>query len=173
MRVPAAFRLLGNNSGAAAAEMALLLPLLTVIMFAGIEGGYLMWQEHKVVKGVRDGARYAGRQGFAAVNCGSGTIATDAAIKNVTRTGFPDGDNPAISPSTDDPVIVGWDSTKVTVTVACSAATNTGIYKDVTGGAPLVTVSARVPYIPLFGSLGFATSNLTLNANAQAAVMGL
>lgn len=166
---------LSCSRGAAAAELALLLPLMVVILFGMFEGGYFLYNEHKVVKGVRDGARYAARQPFAKFTCGSTTLADTAletSIENLTRTGYPSGDNPTVT-GTDNPTIPGWDNTEVTVTYTCNAATNTGLYTDVTGGAPIVTVSASVPYGPLFGIIGFDTSSLNLKAEAEAAVMGL
>jgi hypothetical protein len=50
---------------------------------------------------------------------------------------------------------------------------NNGIYKDFpnSGEAPVVTVSATVPYNSFFGALGLPFS-LNLNAQSQAAVIG-
>jgi hypothetical protein len=50
--------------GAAAAEMALVLPLLLIILFGSLELGNYFMNEHTLVKAVRDGARFAGRQTF-------------------------------------------------------------------------------------------------------------
>jgi Flp pilus assembly protein TadG len=150
--------------------MALMLPLLVLILFGGMEAGYFLWSEHKVVKGVRDGARFAGRQGFGIVNCTSGTFddaAVITAIKNVTRTGTADASN--------DPTVPGWtdNSTQVTISITCDATTKTGIYEaEPIDGAPLVTVSATVPYPSLFGYIAFDLSGIKLNAKAEAAVMG-
>lgn len=155
--------------------MALLIPLLTVLLFASLEGGHFFWAEHKVLKGVRDGARFAGRQSFGSVDCasnafGDGAI-TDTVIA-VTRTGFADGDNPMID-GADNPVVSGWADGHVTVSIDCDDTLTTGIYREVPDGAPRVTISASVPYPSLFGSLGFDAIDLTLNGEAQAAVMGL
>jgi hypothetical protein len=49
---------------AAAAEMALVMPLLLTILFSLVEAGNYFYTEHVLVKAVRDGARYAGRQDF-------------------------------------------------------------------------------------------------------------
>jgi len=159
-----------NDRGAAAAEMALLLPLLIVILFAGMEGGYFMWSEHKVVKGVRDGARYAGRQPFGTADCDSGVLLAEDAVKNVTRTGYPD---PATYPGSDIPAVPGWANDKISVTVTCDNTTVTGIYEDLPDGAPRVTVTAIVDYPSLFGVLGFPATGLTVSAEAEAAVMGI
>lgn len=166
---------LRNERGGAAAEMALLVPLLTVILFASLEGGHFLWSEHKVLKGVRDGARFAGRQSFVDVDCASNAFADSAvtdAVVAVTRTGFTDGDNPSVNGS-DNPVVAGWTDDQVTVSIDCDDTLTTGIYRELADGAPRVTITASVDYPSLFGSVGFDSLGLTLNGEAQAAVMGL
>ena len=59
--------------------MALVLPMLFALMFTTFEGGAYMWTEHKVVKGVRDGARYAARLPFDYYDCGSPSLVDSAA----------------------------------------------------------------------------------------------
>jgi len=156
---------LADSRGSAAAEMALLVPLLVVLLLGTFEGGYFMWSEHKVVKGVRDGARYAARNDLNNFTCPStidSTLVTD--VQNLTRTGTVDGSGTAAVP--------GWVNSDITVTLSCDDTTDTGIYAAL-GTAPRVKVSATVPYPSLFGTLGFDTSSLQLNASAQAAVIGL
>jgi hypothetical protein len=54
-----------------------------------------------------------------------------------------------------------------------------GIYRDnksSTGtaiGAPIVTVSAHVPYRSILGKYGFTGIGMSLNGTQQAAVMGI
>ena len=67
VRLPSALR---DSRGVAAAEMALVTPLLAMIMFGAVELGKYFWDEHLVVKAVRDGARFASRQNFATMPCG-------------------------------------------------------------------------------------------------------
>lgn len=154
-----------NQSGAAGAEMALIVPLLVTLMFGSFELGNYFWNEHKVVKGVRDAARYASRQSFTKFSCAA---VTDSAvltqIKNVARTGQVSGGTAKV---------YDWVDADVTVSVTCASGTQTGIYKGMTGGAPIVTVSAAVGYPSLFEVLGFDSSDLTLNAASQSAVMGI
>ena len=155
--------------------MALLLPLMVIILFGMFEGGYFLYNEHKVLKGVRDGARYAARQSFTNYDCTS-TSVTDTTIEtqieNVTIFGHPDPTGSANN-VTDVPAVVGWDTSEVTVSVSCDSGTTTGLYANITGGAPRVTVAADVPYQPLWGVIGFDASSLSLKAEAQAAVMGI
>ena len=158
--------------------MALLLPLLVVLLFVTFEGGYFLWNEHKVVKGVRDGARYAGRLDFTKYTCPATVDATaETSIKNMTRTGFPTADNPNIA-GTDNPMVAGWSNTApgVTVTLSCVGSMG-GLYAANSDNAPVITVSASVPYpdSPLSGLvaiLGLDT-DINLNARAQSSVMGL
>ena len=166
---------LACRKGAAAAEMALLLPLMVLILLGMFEGGYYMYSQHLATKGVRDGARFAARQSFTKYNCATAatppalTDVSDTAlvadVQNITRSGRPDG--------TAQPYLPGWAASDVTVQYNCDSATSTGMYRSVAGGAPRVQVTANVAYVPLFGMLGFDTSNIRLRAEAQAAVMGI
>lgn len=166
-------QLFQQRDGAAAAEMALISPLLIILMFGSFELGHYFWSEHKVVKAVRDGARYAGRQPFARYPCTNSTqvdtplsdTALETRIKNITRTGTINGSGEAKVP--------GWDNTEVVVTFSCpSTSVTTGIYEDL-ANAPRVKVVATVPYPSLFGAIGFDTNSLNVIAQAQAPVMGI
>jgi hypothetical protein len=157
------------NSGAAAAEMALVLPLLITVLFGSFEVGHFFYSAHIANKGVRDGARFAARQNFTLLGCGP-LVAdgpTDIRIKEVTRTG---------QPANGIPRIFGWDNSEVTVTVTCTTTgsfATAGIYTGLTGGARKVEVSAAVPYPSLFRYIGINSSALTINARSEAAVMGI
>ena len=165
-------RLLGHTDGVAAAEMALVTPLLITLMFGSFALGNYSLSEHVVVKAVRDGARYAGRLPFSEYDCANSVNnARDDKIQNVVRT----GQVAELSP--DSSRLNGWtnaieDST-ITVSVSCAATTTGGIYNGKIGGAPVVTVSASVPYSSLLGTVGLTNPDLTLNANAQATVNGI
>jgi Flp pilus assembly protein TadG len=75
-----------NKDGVAAAETAMLTPILLVLLFGAFEMGKYFLDEHVLMKAVRDGARYAGRQSFASMPCG-GTATNETAIKNFVRFG--------------------------------------------------------------------------------------
>lgn len=163
-------RLFKHDSGAAAAEMALVAPLLILIMFGSMELGHYFYSEHVVVKAVRDGARFASRQGFADYTCpGNGvssTVVTDT--QRVTRT------NQVAAGGT--PRLADWTSdASVTVTATCfdnSSGTYASFYEG-TGQFPVVTVSATVPYTSLFKVIGFTSAGLQLRSSEQAVVMGI
>lgn len=168
MHLPAIFsRLSQCRRGSAAVEMVLVLPLLTALLFGSVEFGRYFLTEHALVKAVREAARFAARQTFADMPC-NGPPAPEqaAAIRNLVRFGNIAG--------TGSPRRSNWRAeAAITVSVACVSGTWSGLYAEYPQGAPVVTVSAVVPYVPLLGTLGFNTSALHVRAEAQSAVMGL
>ena len=159
-------RSLADQRGNAAAELALMLPFITVLLFGTVEIGYFFYTEHQVVKGVRDGARYGGRQSFADINCDDASVPDDIedAIQQVTMTGRASGGTVRVP---------GWEAGDVTVAVDCPATPVTGgIYSD-ESNAPTVVVSTTVEHTPLFGSFPGLPESYTLQASQQSAVMGI
>lgn len=164
-------RFLSDTRGGAAAEMALILPMSILLLFTGFETGHYFYQQHQIVKALRDGARYAARQSFDEANCRGGTakqfvgtVLTE--IQSLTRTGQINGTTPRIP---------NWNSNgQVIVTVACpiAAESQTGIY-DSTERAPQVTLSTRINYDSLFNGLGIITDSYSIGASQQATVMGI
>jgi Flp pilus assembly protein TadG len=165
------FSLTRSQSGAAAVEMALITPLLMVLMFGSFEVGYYFYNEHVLVKSVRDAARFGGRQMalFSPATCTAGTVtaAPAPAIDNVARYG-----KVSVTGS-DKPKIYGW-TTPVTVTLSCPAiGSYAGIYKG-KSNIPVVTVTAsNVSYPSLFKMVGITSTGWRLNASSQSAVMGI
>ena len=158
--------LLACTTGAAAAEMALVVPMLTTIMFGAFEAGNFFWNQHIVTNAVRDGARYAARRPLTDFpGCLPNASVVDD-TRRVTRTGLVSGGTPRIANWTSDTTV------SVTNPVGCNTSFSGGIYRNNPGGAPRVTVSATVPYNSLFKNLGFTTTTLNMRADAQAAVMG-
>lgn len=157
-----------SQSGTAAAEMALVTPLLIAILFGAFELGNFFYSTHVVATAVRDGARYASRRSFSDYpSCAPIQDVIDK-TRYVTRTGQVTSGGPTR--------IRGWTAdTTVTVSVTCdTSGSYGGIYNGLAGGVRIVTVSAAVPYTSLFGTIGIATGNsLTLNARSQAPVMGI
>ena len=163
--------LLKDRKAAAAAELALILPLLLTLMFSGLEAGNYFMNEHTLVKAVRNGARFAGRQPFANYTACSGspggTVVTDT--QNVVMRGY------ASAASVVTPNINAGD---ITVTTSCATTgggqTYAGIYAGRTTGAQIVIVTANVEYRSITSAVfGFNDIGLTLNAASQAAVAGL
>jgi Flp pilus assembly protein TadG len=159
-----------SQSGAAAVEMALVLPVLLALMFGSVELGNYFMNEHSLVKAVRDGARFAARQNFSTYTACTGEPggSTVADTKNVVINGYLSG-GAAITPNIS--------ASDITVETGCAASsggqTMLGIYRGRATGAQIVTVSATVDYRSVLGLMGFSGLGLTLNASSQAAVTGL
>jgi hypothetical protein len=144
-----------------------------VLMFGSMEMGKYFWDEHLVVKAVRDGARFAARQSFASMPCG-GPAGNETEIKKLVRFGLPEATD------ADQPRLFYWtDPATITVTIDCydnqgtdGARTYDGVYSD-RPSVPRVLVSARVPYSPLASSIIGASGSTFLNASSQATVFGI
>ncbi|KFG89641.1 TadE family protein [Sphingobium herbicidovorans NBRC 16415] len=160
--------------------MALVTPLLIILMFGSFELGNYFLSEHVVVKAVRDGARYASRLNLSNFDCSSASsdnTLADAAIEeniqNLVRTGLIDIDED------EEARLRGWsDGSDIHVEYDCVAVDEadppySGIYAGL-DFVPVVHVEVRgLDYTSLFNDLGFTSSTITLNAEAQSAVMGI
>jgi Flp pilus assembly protein TadG len=159
-------KLIKNQYGAAAVEMALVTPFLMLLMFGSFELGKYFWDNHIITKAVRDGARYASRQPFSNFDCDAETVAAGVVsnTQNLTRTNTLDG--------TGAVRLGGWTNTMIDVEVACD---NSGAYTSIYSGmdVPVVSVTADVPYRSLFGSFGFTDATFQLRARSEAPVMGI
>ncbi|HMO67131.1 MAG TPA: TadE/TadG family type IV pilus assembly protein [Novosphingobium sp.] len=167
-----ALALIADRRGAAAAELALILPFLLALLFGGFEAGNFIWTHHKLVTAVRDRARFASRMDVQAV-CNGATPVMSAPLRDrivlLTRTGQIDDANAR-------PRVPDWEAGQVTVTVSCRAFAATGIYENLGEAGPVVTVEATgVPYRSLFGRLGIieAADEARMTARSSAAVIGI
>ncbi len=164
----------------AAAEMALVMPLLLVLMMGSVELGNYFLDEHVLVKGVRDGARYAARQAFSNYSGCSGTAAdvpqsVSDDTKLIVRKGSLDTNDGDLLPNWDDA------ATTFTVQMTCTDTAGTtgmsGIYAGnlvgTANAAPVVIVTARVPYRNVLSTFGFTGAGYSLNASQQASVTGI
>ena len=172
MKLRLLIRLLCDESANAAAEMAMVTPLLLILMMGCAELGNYFWNEHTLIKAVRDGARFAARQGFSNYpDCS--TVATS--LRDNTRNVVVYGYLSDTSGNTQTPNI---SATNVTVGTSCATTAGgqnmTGLYEDQANGAQIVKVSATVTYRPIIAmALGFSGVSKTLYAESQAAVTGL
>ena len=161
-------RLLFDRTAAAAAEMALITPLLMILMFGSFELGKYFWDSHIIAKAVRDGARYASRQSFDNFDCTAATVSDDviANTQNLTRT-----DQIA---SGGTARLLGWTlASSVQVTMRPDSSETYGGFYIGMNCVPVVIVTATVPYRSLFGTLGFNVTGLNLTANSEVPVMGI
>lgn len=169
--------LLSDPAGAAAAEMAMIAPLLIILMFGSMELGNYFLDVHAVSKQVSDGARFASRLPLASVgNCPSTVFEdTDANTKiaNVTKTGSVDGTASGRFAS-NFWTACGGATSAVTVSMRCvDKSLYGGVYTGLAGNIPVVKVSADIAYPSLFGAIGFDPSSLCVRAESEAAVIGL
>lgn len=157
---------LRDTRGAAATEMALMIPILLLLAFGGFEAGNYFYTEQQIIKAVREGSRYAGRLGFDAFPCGGTADPTAVAnIRQVTRTGTLTGTNPRVR---------GLALNDITVTYRCDATyANAGIFKGSSTGAPIVLVSASTGYNSFFGALGLVETTAIVQASSEAVVNGI
>ena len=168
--IRAARLLFKDRSGNAAAEMALVLPLLLVIMFGSAELGNYFMNEHGLIKSLRDGARYAARQDFSNYpDCATVSGAVQTSTKDVVMNGYVSGGTSLLTPNIS--------ASDITITTRCAANVGgqdmKGIYDDHPAGAQVVIVSASVPYRSILGAFGFGNIDFQLNAAQEAAVSGL
>ena len=165
-----------SQDGAAAAELALSLPLLLIILFGAAEAGFYFYNGHKLVESVRDGARFASRQSFSDYPCGSTMNATTQGdIIEVVRTGRINGTNDRLPRMDEGTFSVTFTCTNQLETKPGSGAHVPigGIYSNV-GQAQVVTIDASVPYQSLFGFVyGFPSQGIWLNAEQQTTVNGV
>ena len=173
MRLNQPFR---DRCGAAAAEMALVLPLLLTIMIGSVELGSYFYDEHILVKAVRDGARFAARQNFTYYSACSGapTGTVEADTRALVRTALLSGGSDRFANISDGDITLSTTCVTTATDLSNSTEAMTGIYEDLSIGVPIVTVSATVPYTPVLGApFGFSGSGINLNASQEAAVMGI
>ena len=162
-------RLVDDTRAAAAVEMALVTPLLALIMLGSGELGRFFYNEHIVIKAVRDGAIYAARQPIEKFDCTTGVV--DSTVRTNTIALIQTG---ALSGGTDLTPQSSNGSATYVLSVSCPTAapdgtTLGGIYANNGGKVPVLTVSATVPYNTIMKGYGFGTT-ITLHATQQAIV---
>ena len=86
-------RLVADTRAAAAIEFAILLPFMVILLIGVTEMGRVLWHQHALAKGVRDGVRYLTR-----VNDPSGTTEQDAAKNLILRASY----------SAEEPYVIGY-----------------------------------------------------------------
>lgn len=169
-----------DSSAAAAVEMALVTPLLLIMLAGGLEVGNYFLDEHILVKGVRDGARYAARQSFTNYAGCDGTLRdVPTTVKNNTMLLV----RKATLDSSVPNLLAGWDAGTMVFTVqmkcytTLGGAATGGIYNGnstgTAGQAARVIVTAKLPYRPVMPGFKFKSSGYFLNAAQQAAVTGI
>lgn len=187
-------RLIRARRGSAAVELALVFPILLAIVLGSVEMGNFFYNQHTLTKAVRDGARYAARQPFSTYSGCNGSAA-NIPTAGTANTPFENTKlivQKALLTSSAQDTLLNWSGVTAncaTSTTGCFQATMTcvttmggqtpgGIYTGNSVGtvnaAPVVTVTASLPYKPIVETLfGFSGKGYFLNASQQAAVAGL
>jgi hypothetical protein len=157
--------------------MAMVTPLLLILMFGSVELGNYFWNEHTLLKAVRDGARFAARQGFSNFNTcsSSGTDLSSSTVgldtKKVVQKGSLDGSQPDLLPN--------WSTATFRLTATCDTTQiggqdMSGLYRNNPNGWTKVAVETTLTYRPVLAvALGFSGVSYQLYAQSQAAVTGL
>jgi len=171
--------LIRNQGGAAAAELALVTPMLLILMFGSVELGNYFMNEHALVKQVRDGARYASRLPLtASYSCDPATVtsAAETQVIDVTKTGQVgvSATTPKRMPFKAGDGACGKEGATVTVTVRCvDKDLYPGLWRGYDGDIPVVKVAGKVAYRPAWAPIGFQSANLCLRAESEMPVIGL
>ena len=177
MKTFSPFNLLSDRRASAAAEMALVAPLLLILMLGCTELGNYFWNEHTLLKAVRDGARYAARQSFSSfTTCSSGgTDISSSTVGSNTKTVVQKGSLDTTQPD----LLPNWSTATFTLVAKCDTSQiggqdMLGLYRNSTQGWQTVIVTATVTYRPIIAvALGFSGVGKQLYAQSQAAVTGI
>jgi len=151
-----------DRCGAALLELTVVLPVVMAIGFGAIEFGNLIYKDHLLWNGVRDGARYLAGLPY-------DPSANNTKAQNIVVTGDPSGGTARVA---------GWTTDQVTVTylpVPNVANGPCGTEKCYRGADTIwiVTVSTSYPYqsVGFMEFLGFG-STTTLTSSHQERIIG-
>jgi hypothetical protein len=173
-----------DRQGNAAAELAMVIPLLLTLMFGSLELGNLFLDQHALTKQVRDGARFASRLELSSsFDCDGGDVfeASDYEdqIVNVTKNGTVTGAGSPRWVSYWDRDCDGDDVIKVETRCVPKTAIdsddtgNTGIYTSLAGtDIPVVKVTGKVKYRSILSAIGIDATDICLTAESEAPVAG-
>ncbi|OUR75682.1 hypothetical protein A9Q83_16920 [Alphaproteobacteria bacterium 46_93_T64] len=133
-------RFIRDHKGVAAVEFALYLPMLLIMVVGMSEVGFAIVQSTIVEKSLRSGAIYAARSELPL------TTTAQTKIANIVKNGNMTGSG--------DYLISGWSSTDASLSITVSNYTISAD-SSVLGSnqLPVITITARVPYLPIFGTL--------------------
>ncbi len=165
-----------SQSGVAAVEFVLILPLIALMLFGTIDIGRLLFDYHAVSKSVRDAARYVARSDEAALFSDLATCT----VNPTTAAGSPtqNARNMALTGTVDLSgayILKYWtDTSTVTVTGVCfdnSAGTYQGFYAG-NDDIPIVSVAATASFPLLSGWVLSSGNNLTFTISHEQVFIG-
>lgn len=142
-------RPLADQRGSAGVEFALILPLMSVLLFGFFEAGRAFYTYNIASAAARDAARFAARlsMGCPGVSGKLASAADEVRIKTLAVTGDASAGK--------SPLIQGLTTNDISITYVCVAnAANaySGVYEDVPS-IPTVTVTVNAPFKTILQSL--------------------
>src|SRR5215470_1420330 len=149
-----------ESEGSALVEGSIILPVLFILVFGVFEFSWMICQQHLILTGISDAARYIARS----------TTPNDATIKKVAKnlatTGSVDGDTPRVK---------GWtvDDVDISYTFIDNPAGDSGL-TNFRGGAVIESVTVSTTFtVPSLGFLGILhISPPILNISHQERIIG-
>lgn len=162
-----AFRRFDN--GTAAVEFAMMLPLLLMLLFLGIETGRLLTDFHAVSKSVRDATRYLTRVGL---TCPGGVPSTgplssyinnaadETTARNLAMTGS------VTTPSVSSDYLLPYWTSAAALSMTVTCVSNGGVYQGIYAARPMIpriTVNANVPFTFMWGTAFSSVASLTMD----------
>ena len=170
-------RFLRSKRGSAGVEFALLLPLLMILLFGGIEIGRVLHDYHVVNEAVRDAARYLSRVPATCPSAAGGALADGpdySAVDHLTR-----AKALAMTGNVDPnaPKLLGYwtDTSTVTVSVDC-IDNSTGVFSKLkvwNDFIPHITLEANVPFTFMFADLISPNATITIKLSHNVVSVGL
>ena len=169
-----------SQSGVAAVEFVLILPVLALMLFGTIDIGRLLFDYHAVSKSVRDAARYVARSDQDALFSNPTTCLVD--LTTVPGSPTQNARNMVLTGTIDlsgDYIVKYWtDPTDVVVSGVCfdnTAGTYQGFYPMAgfdADDAPIVTVTATMSFPFLMGWVLGQDGSLTFTISHEEVFIG-
>jgi Flp pilus assembly protein TadG len=126
-----------NEEGIAVTELAMVTPIFLLMFLSTIELGHMIYYSITVEKGLRSAVTYAGR-------VETHDVTTIQNAKNIVMTGSPTGTDPYL--------VRGWEKPGASV-IFEQTTFNAAITGSPDLAAPVISITADVPYTPVVGVL--------------------
>ena len=170
-------RFLRGKRGSAGVEFALLLPLLMILLFGGIEIGRVLHDYHVVNEAVRDAARYLSRVPATCPSAAGGAL-QDGPVYTAAK--HEERAKALAMTGTVDPMapnLLGYwtDASTVTVSVHC-IDNSAGVFSKLKAWndfIPHITLEANVPFTFMFADLISPNATITIKLSHNVVSVGL
>lgn len=132
-----------REDGIAAVELGLATPVFLLMFLSVTELGHMIYYSIAIEKGMRSGVTYAARNKLDLITDPVQLMMIEIKTRNLTMTGTMDGSGDFLVPGYEMALAEG--QTPVTYKVVQFTSTVGGV----TVSVPIVTLSVKVPYVPL------------------------